>query len=304
MEKTLDVFDPNREALLAMVEKTKSIMTIDPANKEQIEMVHASRIELKKARVTIEKVGKAAREESQAYTKKVIAAEKELIEIIEPEEMRLKQLEEYVESLAIRAERMEKLPARHERLAAIGDGIEDDDEHLLTLDALAFESYFNARVASKNAADRAKAEADQRARDEEQRLENAKKEAELAKERKEIEDARLENEREATRLATEKATREREEAAREESRIRAENEARRAEEERIAREKRAIEYAAQMEADRIAAEKEEATKLAKRDEYKKFRAEHGWTEETKGDFKEEKTERAVILWKKVGTFEI
>lgn len=290
-EDKLDVFDPNREALLAMVRNTEVIREVDLSDKTQLETVRTARIELKNARVTIQKIGKAAREESQAYTKKVIEKEKELIAIIEPEEDRLAAIETKAEEMAIRHERMEKLPARRERLATIGDTIEIDDEYLLTLDALAFEAHFNSRVASKNAADRATAEREQRERDEAIRAENAKKEAELAEERRKLDEARLENEREAHRLQAEKEAREREEAAREEGRLRAEREAQEAESRRVANE----------EAEKEAQAQEEA-KLAKREEYRKWRAECGWTEETKGDWKEEKTEVEVILWHKEGAF--
>ena len=50
--------------------------------------------------------------------------------------------------------------------------------------------------------------------------------------------------------------------------------------------------------------REEAERIAKEERYIAWRAEQGWTEETKGEWKQEKVGDAVILWKKVGTFTI
>jgi hypothetical protein len=272
-EKALEKFDPTTETLTQMVANTACIREVDITDKAQLEVVHNARIELKKTRVQIEKKGKELRDDANKFSKAVIAKEKELIAIIEPEEDRLKTIEEEAEALVVRKEREERLPARILRLRDIGDGVEVADDFLLSLDSTAFEGYFNDRVAKKNEADRLKADADRRA-----------------------------NEAEASRLQAEKDAREREDKAREEERTKAAEDARRAEEERVAKAKREAEEAAKKEADRIAAEKEEAAKLAKREEYRKWRVECGWTEATKGDFKEEKTEVAVVLWKKVGTF--
>lgn len=292
-ESALEKFDPTVAQLTSMVEKTKDLKATDLKDKTQLETVRKARIELKKTRVAIEKYGKDLRDDANKFSKAVIAKEKELIGIIEPEEERLKAIEEEAEKLAIKEERIVKLPARRERLAAIGDSVEVSDDDLLLMDANDFEAYYNARVADKLNADKVKAEADQRARDEEQRKENERKEAEI----KAREDAAREKEeanaKEEARLKAEKEAREREEKAREEER----EKARLAEEKRLEDEKRAKEEVAKKEA-------EEKAKLAKREEYKKFRADHGWTEETKGDFKEENTGEMVVLWKKVGTFKL
>jgi len=290
-ETALEKFDPTVATLQAMVEKTKDLKATDLKDKTQLETVRKARIDLKKTRVAIEKYGKDLRDDANKFSKAVIAKEKELIGIIEPEEDRLKAIEEEAEKLAIREERMEKLPARKERLAAIGDGVEVSDEDLLLMDANDFEGYFNARTADKLKADKEKAEADQRARDEEIRKENERKEAEI----KAREDAAREKEeanaREEARLKAEKEAREREEKAREEER----EKARKEEEERLEREKRAKEEAAKKEA-------EEKARLEKAERYRNWRAQFGWTEATRADFKEEKVGDTVVLWKKVDTF--
>lgn len=292
-ETALEKFDPTVATLQAMVEKTKDLKATDLKDKTQLETVRKARIDLKKTRVAIEKYGKDLRDDANKFSKAVIAKEKELIGIIEPEEDRLKAIEEEAEKLAIREERLEKLPARKERLAAIGDNVEVSDEDLLLMDANDFEGYFNARTADKLKADKEKAEADQRARDEEIRKENERKEAEI----KAREDAAREKEeanaREEARLKAEKEAREREEKAREEER----EKARLAEEKRLEDEKRAKEEAAKKEA-------EEKARLEKAERYRNWRAQFGWTEATRADFKEEKVGDTVVLWKKVDTFHL
>lgn len=53
-----------------------------------------ARIELKTARVEIEKRGKAAREDAQTFCSAVISAEKELVGIVKPEEKRLQSMQD------------------------------------------------------------------------------------------------------------------------------------------------------------------------------------------------------------------
>ena len=112
--KDIERFDPTKEVLQQLVLKTQSITATDLKDKAQLEVVKQNRIELKKARVQIEKTGKAMRDDANAYSKAVIAKEKELIGIISPEEDRLKAIESEAEELAIREERMKKLPERKE----------------------------------------------------------------------------------------------------------------------------------------------------------------------------------------------
>ena len=62
------------------------IAVVDVAGREQ---AHRIGMNLKGARVAIEKVGKAAREDATAFSKAIIAEEKRLIAIAEPEEERI-----------------------------------------------------------------------------------------------------------------------------------------------------------------------------------------------------------------------
>jgi len=292
-ENQLEKFDPTVAQLTELVEKTKGLNVADLKDKAQLETVRQSRIELKKTRVAIEKYGKSLRDDANKFAKAVIAKEKELIGIIEPEEDRLKAIEEEAEKLAIREERLEKLPARKERLATIGDDVEISDEDLLLMDANDFEAYFNARTADKLNADKLKAEEDQRAKDEEARKANEAKEAEIAEREKAAREKEEANAREEARLKAEKEAREREEAAREEERAKAEAEAKKKEEDA----RRAKEEAEKAEA-------EEKARLEKAERYRNWRAQFGWTEATRADFKEEKVGDTVVLWKKVDTFHL
>lgn len=296
-ETALEKFDPTVAELTALVDQTKDLTAVDLEDKAQLEKVRTSRITLKKTRVQIEKFGKALRDDANKFASAVIKKEKELIGIISPEEDRLKAIEEEAEELAIKKERMEKLPARKDRLAALEDGVEISDDDLLLMDSTQFEAYYNSRVADKNERVRLQQEEDQRKKDEENRAENERKAAEL----KAREDAAREKEeanaREEARLKAEKEAREREEAAREE--------------ERKAAEKRAQEAAEAAKREAEEAAKKEAEAKAKRERaerYRNWRAQFGWTEETKDDFYEkvegEGKDQVVVLFKKLDTFNI
>lgn len=66
---------------------------------ESRRLVHDSYMVLKNTRVTIERTGKDARADATAYSKAVIAKEKELVDVISPEEMRLKKLRDDYDSI-------------------------------------------------------------------------------------------------------------------------------------------------------------------------------------------------------------
>lgn len=291
--KELEKFDPTKEKLTEMVQRSKEIKATDLEDKTQLEIVRVNRIELKKARVQIEKIGKELRDEANKFSKAVIAKEKELIAIIEPEEDRLKEIEEQAKEIAIKKERMEKIPARRERLEKIGDNVEVTDEELLELDANGFESYYNERVAEKNRKDKEQADKEQAEREAKAKADQEAKQKELEDKEKKLEEERLENEKERTRLQAEKDARDREDKAREEERIKAEQEAeRKQEDERRAKEKE---------------EKDLAEAKAKREravQYVNWRKSHGYTEETKNEFYEKVEEDKVTLFKKAGEFQL
>jgi hypothetical protein len=177
-----EIFDPKKETLLAIAAEVAKI-TADPAKmtKEDLELINTTKNKLVKARTSIAKAGKAAREAANKYNKDVKAYEDELIAILEPEELRLKQLESDAKEYAIVQERLKTLPEFKEKLALIGDTVEISDEELLKLDPPARDVYYNQRLGAKLTADKVALDAQKAAQDAAaQKLEDEKK---LAQER-------------------------------------------------------------------------------------------------------------------------
>ena len=96
----------------------KSADIVDIKDKDGRTMAHNAAMQLKVARVSIEKTGKAAREDAQAFSKAVIAEEKRLTAIILPEEDRLLGLRNEYDR-KIEAEKQERERKERERVAAI-----------------------------------------------------------------------------------------------------------------------------------------------------------------------------------------
>jgi hypothetical protein len=70
----------------------KTVTITEVKNKDGREQCHGAMMTLKNARVAIEKAAKAAREDATAFSKAVIAEEKRLVALAEPEEARLQGL--------------------------------------------------------------------------------------------------------------------------------------------------------------------------------------------------------------------
>jgi hypothetical protein len=107
-------FTATRDKLIALAADSQRIVAI--TNKASYDECHNARMTLKSTRVEIEKTGKDARDEAIRYQKAVIAAEKELIGLIEPEEARLKALQD-AEDARKEAEKQARARAEAERLA-------------------------------------------------------------------------------------------------------------------------------------------------------------------------------------------
>ena len=106
-----------RKAQLADLAR-KSERIVEITGTPGYQEAQGARMALKNTRVEIQKLGKAAREDATAFSKAVIAKEKELIDVIEPEESRLQALQD-VWDAAREAEKQAKVRAEQERLAAI-----------------------------------------------------------------------------------------------------------------------------------------------------------------------------------------
>ena len=102
--------------LMTLVQETADITEVK--DKDSRTMAHNAAMRLKNARIAIEKTGKAARDDANAFSKAVIAEEKRLTAIITPEETRIFKLrDEYDQQ--VEAERQERERKERERVAAI-----------------------------------------------------------------------------------------------------------------------------------------------------------------------------------------
>jgi len=109
-------FAETKTQLATMAGNSARIVSI--TNKAGYDECHGARMALKNTRVEIEKRGKAAREDATAFSKSVIAKEKELIDIIAPEESRLNSIQAAWDAER-EAERQAKIDAERERIAAV-----------------------------------------------------------------------------------------------------------------------------------------------------------------------------------------
>lgn len=109
--------------LIALAAKNAHIVAvIDKAGRQQ---AHGAAMELKTARTTIAKVSKEARDDATQFQRAIIAEEKRLIAIVEPEESRLMGLrdayDDEQERIRLEAETKERarIAAIHERIGTI-----------------------------------------------------------------------------------------------------------------------------------------------------------------------------------------
>lgn len=132
----------HEQKLMALAKQSTEITGItNPASYQQ---VHGTRMALKRARIAIEETGKTAREDAQAFAKAVIAEQRRLIGIIEPEETRLQGIQEAhdaenarkkAEAVRVERERVERIQAairdiRNSIIDVAGRGPEPIDEKI------------------------------------------------------------------------------------------------------------------------------------------------------------------------------
>ena len=264
MDLSLENFSPTKAELTKIAEESKSLVLPDPFDTAQYRRVKDAKTNLVHVRNDITKTGKSIRDKAIAYQKAVIKLEGELVKIISPEEDRLGYILAAADLAIERKARVELLPHRKERLAAIGDGLFENDDHLLDMDGATFESYVNQRTAEKNEADARKLADDRRKIDEEK--------AELAR-KQELAEA--------------------EERGRKQAAERAEQE----EKDRQARAQREKE-----DAERKAREAKDA--LEKESRYRHFLADNGYNDSNKDTFHVERVGDDVRLYRLVGILTI
>lgn len=109
---------------LKLAELVKSsVRIVAIKNGDAYKEAHSARMALKNTRVAIEKAGKAAREDATAFSKAVIAEEKRLVAMIDPEETRLQTLQDEWDA-AREAERQAAARAEQERIERHRAGID------------------------------------------------------------------------------------------------------------------------------------------------------------------------------------
>lgn len=264
MELDIEKFSPALAELKSLATKAGKVKLADYKDTAQVEIVKSMAKELGEARRSITGKGKELRQNALDFQRAVIAKEKELLELITPEEDRLKELLNEANKRIEIDNRKILLPERQAKLEAIGDGLKVSDEDILAMDPSEFVGYCNVRMADKNAKDaeaiKIKEEALRKAED------KIKREAEIKK---------------------------REEIAKKEERERMEKE----QELKAGREAKAL-------ADKELREHEEKKKLESTTKYREFRISHGWSEETKSDWYEKNSGAKIELFKKVGEFDL
>lgn len=177
----LITFDPTIDQLNRMIAVTSAITAEDLSDDKQIAIVKENRLNLRDARIAIEKKGKELRADALKYQKDVIAKEKELLSIIGPEEDRLKELEDKAAQIKVRAARQALLPMRKEQLSLViqlGDVVNDDT--LLDMDNDEFITYLNTLKAEKLDRDMAEVKAREAAIADKERIAQVAEEARVA----------------------------------------------------------------------------------------------------------------------------
>jgi hypothetical protein len=200
---SMDKFNPTRAELTQMAEKYKTLTIAGAEDREGYMKVDVARKELKKTRIQIEKDGKLLRAEAVAFQKAVIEKEKELVGLIEPVEVNLAEQQEAIDEEREKLKRMELLPERKEKLAAIG--IEVDDEFILLMDDLRFSEFYNLENSKYLEEKKRKIEEEQKAAVEKARLEKEEAEENIRREKENAERIAKEAEEKA---AAEKAKKE------------------------------------------------------------------------------------------------
>lgn len=276
----IEKFNPTITELNNIVATAKTLTVTDFEDAEQIAKVKDHRLLMRDTRVSITKRGKELREEAVAFQKAVITKEKELIEIITPEEERLQGLEDEAKRQKELKVRMEQLPVRKEKIAGLKLTNESviatlTDEYILSFNADDFQGLLNKLLADKNEADRAEIEARERVVREAE--EKTKRDAEI-------------KEREENARQEEREKLEREQKMKE---IR-EEEARKAE----------IAKAEQAKKDEEERKKRERMELERDEKYQAFLKEHGYSEEVKADFVISKTGNQIRIYKLSGTLSL
>ncbi len=130
IENGLAQFDVTKESLIELVDKYKDLKIDGIDDRAGLKIVHDARMDLVKSRTNISKRGKTIRELATKFNKAVIEREKELINITEPTEEHLGELEDNIikerERLKEEAEKREadRIQGMINQLAAYGSAMD------------------------------------------------------------------------------------------------------------------------------------------------------------------------------------
>lgn len=289
--KDIERFDPTTQELTLMVKESALITEkTDPL------VIRDTRLKLKNARVAITKKGKELREEAIAFQKAVIAKEKELVAIIEPEEERLAGIEEISKKLKEREDRVHLLPMRKAEIERqLGPSFEYTEDLLLDMDSTQFTTWLNGKVSEKNEADRLALEAKER------EIKEAEERIAREKEMKEREEKAREEEK-ALALKREKEALEKAEKDKQEAIDKVKREAEAKEKARLME----IEAEKMRKAEEAKKEAEEKAKREADERYRKWLADNGATPDVTGwiAMKDPYGANQMVLYKEVSRFDL
>lgn len=204
----LVAFETRKVELTILRDEVDKLDITSVEDKAGIKQLTEGRKKVKAARVEIEKEGKSMRDPLTALAKSISAKEKELIDIVEPTEKKLKAKEDWVKSENERIADEEKqreakrVQDRINRLAEYGYAIDvtfltiiDDDQFEKVVDNAKSEHEKEQALAVKRAnVERAQREQDEKDRQELQALRKKAEEAERIIREREEEEARKEAE--------------------------------------------------------------------------------------------------------------
>ena len=300
LEMNIEKYDEQKAELFKLAENCKSVVINGINDKTGYALAGESRKILKRKRCELQKAFKADRAVSNAYSKTVIALEKEVVGIIEPLEREIEDKQKAIDLEKEMIKRKEALPEKLERLEKIDEKVEE--AYILSMDDKTFDEYFNDRKAGY---------LEKKERELKEKQDKLKRDKELAEVKKKAEDEALKAEKERIKLAEKQAEIDKQKA------IDKVEEDKQKEIQKIKDEKQAIidkqKQKDEAEKERIKEEKTakdlkekqaivEQEKLEKKKKYIKFLRDNGYTDKLKDDFYIDNKDNKIILYKKVGEF--
>jgi len=178
-------FDITKAELEKEVEATKKIDLEDLEDKNQLELVGIAKNDLRTIEIEIEKTGKSFRDVFTKMNKGIMAKQKELLAITNPEVERLKGLLDEAKEYEDKQSRIKLLPYRKEKLAEIN--VSRTEDFLLKLNDKDFADFLMSETVLFNQNEISKKEIIIAEREKEVELERAKIQA-VEGERQRLED--------------------------------------------------------------------------------------------------------------------